>query len=381
MSEIADEDGKRPVKVYFPCTGLGRQRRGFETFTTEFAAALADDPRLSISVFAGGAVSGANVHALPNIARDTWLAAMIGRLVRHEPHFVEQASFFPSFLPHLLCGRPDVIYFGDLNLGNICWHWRRLTGARYRLLFYNGGAMTTPYTRMDFVQQLTPSGLSDAIARGEGGEHQVVLPHGIQVPSALPPRITGEARAALGLPVGRLMVLSVGLLDCTVKRMDYLVREVASLDGPRPFLVLLGATSAETPALRRLAVDLLGADGCLISTVTREELSRFYQAADVFALASVREGFGLAYVEALLHGLPVVAHDSAVTRYVVGAGESLRALDAPGAAASAIRSALRLPITEEVRVARYASARERFGWDALRGQYADMLMRVSALPL
>ena len=370
-----------PISVFFPCTGLGRQRRGFETFTSEFAHAMRDHRRVRVSVFAGGGEAEQGLRVLSNLPRDSRAAAVLGVLLRHEPYFIEQAGFFLSLLPHLVRERPDVVYFGDLNLGNLCWHWRRLTGARYRLLFYNGGAMSTPYTRMDFVQQLTPSGLSDALARGEDASRQIVLPHGVLAPGLLPPRITGQDRASLGLPADRRIVLSVGMLDVAVKRMDYLIREVAALEAPRPYLVLLGAASGDTPALRALANALLGDDGCMLATVDRRELSRFYRAADVFALASRREGFGLAYVEALLHGLPVVAHDSPVTRYVLGAHGDLRDLTKPGAATVAIQRALGEPLDDRDRQTRFESARDRFGWNTLRDRYADMLVSVGGVPL
>jgi glycosyltransferase involved in cell wall biosynthesis len=45
-----------------------------------------------------------------------------------------------------------------------------------------------------------------------------------------------------------------------------------------------------------------------------EELSKLYERADIFAMTSINhgqsvEGFGLVYLEAAAHGLPVVAHD------------------------------------------------------------------------
>src|SRR5581483_8416757 len=48
--------------------------------------------------------------------------------------------------------------------------------------------------------------------------------------------------------------------------------------------------------------------------VPDDELDRIYDRADIFALTSVDldhsvEGFGLVYLEAAAHGLPVVAHD------------------------------------------------------------------------
>ena len=369
---------QQPVRVFLPCTGLGRQRRGFETFTLECADALADDPRIALTVFAGGALPEVDARVRWNLARDGALASLIGSVVRRDRYFVEQATFFLSLLPALVLGRPDVVYFADLNLGNLCWHWRRLSGQRFKLLYYNGGLTTQPFTRTDFVQQLTPAGLDDAVARGESPAHQITLAHGVQVPATLSARITGDARRALGLPADRPVVLAVGMLDTAVKRMDYLIREIAKLPAPRPFLCLLGADGPDASAVRALATELLG-DDVLVRAVPHASIGDYYRAADVFALASLREGFGLAYVEALAHGLPIVAHDTPVTRHVLGDLASLVDLSKPGEGMRAIAAALTALLTETDRAARHASAQTRFGWNALREQYAQLLLRVARM--
>jgi glycosyltransferase involved in cell wall biosynthesis len=368
---------QRPVRVFLPCTGLGRQRRGFETFTLECADALRADPRIALTVFAGGDVPGTPARTRWNLPRDGTLSSLVAPLLRHDRYFVEQASFFLSFLPALVTGRPDVVYFADLNLGNLCWHWRRISGQRFKLLYYNGGLTTRPFTRADMVQQLTPAGLDEALARGESRAHQTVLPHGVRVPDTLPSRITGDARRALGLPADRPIVLAVGMLDTQIKRTDVLIRAIADLPSPRPFLVLLGADGPDAPSIRTLAHDLLGDDGFVARTVPHDAIGDFYRAADVFALASLREGFGLAYVEALAHGLPIVAHDTPVTRHLLGNFATLSDITQPNALTDAIRTALATPSRDTERQARHASAHTRFGWDALREDYAQLLLRVA----
>lgn len=368
---------QRPVRVFLPCTGLGRQRRGFETFTLECADALRADPRIALTVFAGGDVPGTPARTRWNLPRDGTLSSLVAPLLRRDRYFVEQASFFLSFLPALVTGRPDVVYFADLNLGNLCWHWRRISGQRFKLLYYNGGLTTRPFTRADMVQQLTPAGLDEALARGESRAHQTVLPHGVRVPHTLPPRITGDARRALGLPADRPIVLAVGMLDTEIKRTDALVRAIADLTSPRAFLALLGADGPDAASVRALAHDRLGDHGFVARTVPHDAIGDFYRAADVFTLASLREGFGLAYIEALAHGLPIVAHDTPVTRHLLGDFATLSDITQPSALSHAIAAALATPSTEEQRVARHASARTRFAWDALREDYVQLLLRVA----
>jgi 1,2-diacylglycerol 3-alpha-glucosyltransferase len=364
------------VRVYFPCTGLGRQLRGFETFTLECAGALRDDPRVALTVFSGAPVDGVETRVLWNLPRSSRLAAFVGRCIRRDAYFVEQLTFFLSLLPSLVFGRPDLVYFADLNLGNLCWHWRRLTRQRFTLLYYNGAPTTRPFTRTDFVQQVTPAGLESAIARGESPDRQSVLPHGMHVPASLPARITGNARLALGLPADRPVILSVGMLDTAHKRMDYLIREVAALPSPRPFLCILGADGPDADVVRALAHELLG-DDVLLGAVPHEAIGAYYRAADVFALASQMEGFGLAYVEALMHGLPIVAYDTPVTRHVLGEFALLRNLSMAGEGTRAIAAALASPLSEQERAARHASARARFDWSSLREPYVEMLLQTA----
>jgi 1,2-diacylglycerol 3-alpha-glucosyltransferase len=365
------------VRVFFPCTGLGRQQRGFEAFTRGCAAALRGDPRLDITVFGGGGpFAAAGERRVANFPRDGRAARTIGALTRRGPYFVEQASFFVGFFPALVAGRPDVVYFADLNLGNACWHWRRLSGQRFHLLFYNGGATTRLFTRCDLVQQVSPEHFDDAIARGEPASRQVLLPHGLDVTASFDPPSAGERerlRATLGIPPERRLLLSVGMLDANVKRMNYLIREVAGLGPSRPFLLMAGASSPETAAVIALARELLGDGGFSALALPPEEMPSLYRAADAFALASLREGFGLAIVEALAAGLPCVLHDTPNTAYLAGPNAFRGNLRAAGAMAPLLLAALAGARDESAMLARHAWIRERFSWDALRDRYSEML--------
>jgi glycosyltransferase-like protein len=78
-------------------------------------------------------------------------------------------------------------------------------------------------------------------------------------------------------------------------------------------------------------VDVLGA-------VPHETLPMLVAEADVFAFPSTREGFGLAAMEALAAGVPVVARDLPVLREVFGA--TVTYADEPGAFASGLCRAI-----------------------------------------
>lgn len=367
------------VRVAIPCTGLGRQRRGFEAFTREVHAALRGASGIELAVFGGGGDLRADERAVWNLPRTSPMADAASRFTGWGPYFIEQATFFGGFLPHLVSWRPHLVYFADLNFGNACWHWRRATGQRFRLLYYNGGPTTRPFTRCDFVQQVTPGHFASAEARGESSDRMFVLPHGFDIANETPARDEARVaatRRAFGVPDGQAMLLSVGMLGSTLKRMDVLVDAVAAMGEPRPYLVLLGQETEETPALRERARALGGA--VWMGSWPKERMREAYLAADAFALLSLDEGFGLAYVEALAAGLTCVAQDNANTRFILGDCAHLGDTTTTSSAATLLRNALSAPASAEQRQERHAWVRDRFGWSVLAPRYAEMIRACAA---
>src|SRR5205823_4569397 len=161
----------------------------------------------------------------------------------------------------------------------------------------------------------------------------------------------------LGLPAGRTTLLSVGALNFSEKRMDYLIREVKSLPEPRPFLAMVGAHEPESDPLLELAASELGHEGFVARPVAQSEMADWYHAADVFALASLSEGFCLALAEALGHGLPAIAHEFPTTSFVAGDDAYLTDLTRPGALAEGLE---RIDHSREAALRRRRRAYERF---------------------
>lgn len=136
------------------------------------------------------------------------------------------------------------------------------------------------------------------------------------------PAVRAAARRALGLPRAAYVVAGVGRL-VPGKRFDLLVRSVAA--NPGTFLLLSG-TGPEQDELLRLAWDSGVADR--VSVVSEADggpdVPTVLSAADLFVSPSAEEAFGLAAVEALAAGLPVLYA-------ACPAIEDLPPHDAPGA--------------------------------------------------
>ena len=75
-------------------------------------------------------------------------------------------------------------------------------------------------------------------------------------------------------------------------------------------LVIAGDCGRSVDTFRRLVADIaalgLGDRVQLAGTVTAEELASLYASADLFVLPSRFEGYGMAYAEAIAHGVPVI---------------------------------------------------------------------------
>jgi len=92
-------------------------------------------------------------------------------------------------------------------------------------------------------------------------------------------------------------------------------------------------------AVRRLAEELgVGGLVTMVGGVDDSTLGEYYRNADVFVSASVHEGFGVPLVEAMHHGVPVVAFEAgAVADTLQGAGLLLTGPD-PGILAAAVHN-------------------------------------------
>jgi glycosyltransferase-like protein len=183
---------------------------------------------------------------------------------------------------------------------------------------------------------------------------------------------------------GRPLILSVGGIEPR-KGSDTLVRALAQLRraGRNPVLAVVGGHSFQDYREYRDRVlaslpDLglrLDDDVVLLGTVPDAELPGWYAAADVLAFPSTKEGWGLAVLEAMSAGLPVVASDLPVFREYLRPGRDalMVPVDDAGALATALASVLESvrgdqALADRLRTAGSAVA-ARFTWSASAAEH------------
>jgi glycosyltransferase involved in cell wall biosynthesis len=132
---------------------------------------------------------------------------------------------------------------------------------------------------------------------------------------------TDEAKRSLDIPVSRSLVGAVGRLS-DEKGFDVLIRAADRLLAAGVDLELrIAGEGHERPRLQRL-IDELGRGDRIRLVGFQAEALGLYQAMDVFALSSLREGLPNVVLEAMAMGVPVVATRIAGVPQLIHDGEN-----------------------------------------------------------
>ena len=260
-----------------------------------------------------------------------------------------------------------------------------------------------PAGRLIGEQQLVD--VADALVASTDDERAALVQHYQADPSrvfVVPPGVDlalfqaethtrAELRRRLGLPESGHLVLFAGRVQL-LKGPDVLVRALgvlAATGRPVPHLVVLGGPSGRPTTVRELQAlaETLGVGHrvTVLPPVQRTELARWYRAADLVAMPSYSETFGLVAAEAQASGTPVVAAAVGGLRTVVEDGRTGVLVDGHDPVVWADRIAALLAddlrrLTLGVEAQQRAA---RFGWDtaaeAMLDVYAQAACRRQAV--
>jgi len=203
-------------------------------------------------------------------------------------------------------------------------------------------------------------------------------------------RLAAALRESTGAG-GRPLVLTVGGIEPR-KGSDTLVRAIALMrrGGHDPVLAVVGGHSFQDYRAYRdrvfsLLPDLgltVGRDVVLLGTVADAELPAWFAAADVFAFPSTKEGWGLAVLEAMSAGLPVVASDLPVFREYLRPDRDalLVPVGDPAALAGALTSVIRDPCLGQRLSAEAQVMAATFTWTATAAQHRAIYASLRRAP-
>lgn len=174
-------------------------------------------------------------------------------------------------------------------------------------------AMRVAFRRAGHIVTVSERLRQFAITLGVDPGRVKVIPNGVDTARFFP-RARIECRKKNGLPLDRKIVLSAGHL-IELKGHHRVIRALRALraEGVDADLLIVGgagdAQSYEQEIRRTLSGSDFEPNVRLLGEVTQDVLAELMSAADVFCLASSREGWPNVVHESLACGLPVVATD------------------------------------------------------------------------
>jgi glycosyltransferase-like protein len=170
------------------------------------------------------------------------------------------------------------------------------------------------------------------------GRTATVVANGVDAErfATVDPQLRQRWRDRLG---GDPLVVTVGGIEPRKGSRDLV--EALALLGPKARLAVGGGETLFDHRAYRAEIDALvaelGVDVQILGPLAQEDVPPLLACADAFALPSLKEGFGLAALEALAAGVPVVLRDLPVFREVFGA--TVRYAQDPASLAAALAAA------------------------------------------
>lgn len=309
-----------------------------------------------------------------SVRQFVWLLRNVGCFDQVQVHSLFHLSAVYSILLCTLRGVPVVLWpHGTLDPFDLRKH--------ARIKRWAGSLVTRPLLDQCSALVFTTEREADvAVTYGATVRHEIV-PLPVRLLRSTP--ADGAAfRARFDIPAGAAMVLFLGRVNYK-KGLPLLVESVARLTDENVYLVVAG--DGEADQVRRLEqagatyrlTDRLRLTGWIEGPVR----SAAYMAADVFALLSDSENFGLALVEGLSAGLPAVISDQVfIADDLARAGAALVVPRAADAAATALAQVLADPAAAAAMGARgRAYVQAHFTPDAVAERLRSLIVNPRAV--
>ena len=360
------------VRVLFSLPGLHRVNRGAEVAFESVARELARDPGFDVTLLGSGPPRADRGYAylragcVPRERFEGWPSLPI---LRSDCHY-EELTFLPGFLARFDPRRFDLVVTCSYPFLNWAVRLRRGRGGPAHVFVTQNGDWPLHRKNSEFrwfscdaVVCTNPDYLD---AHGSHWPSQLIG-NGVDTERFRP----GPAeRARFGLAPGVPLALMVSAL-IPEKRVVEGIRCVARAEGVHLVVAGDGPLRGEVDRTGR---ETLGARYRRVQ-LGQEDIPALYRSADAFLHMSVDEPYGNVYLEALATGLPVVAHDRRVSRWILEEQAEYADTRDPDAVTAALLRALAQP---GARTGGVELARRRHSWPAVARQYGDFFRELAA---
>ena len=353
--------------------GIHRVDRGAEVALETVADLLARRPDCDVTVFgSGGECAGRHYRytQVPCVSRERFEGWPRLPLFRDECAY-EELSFAWNLRRAYQAADFDLTLTAGYPYLNWALRLGRRAGAPGHVFVTQNGDWPAWHTDREY-RFFACDGLicvnPEHEARNRARWNCALIPNGVDVERFAP---APRRRDRFGIPAEARVVMMVSALIAT-KNVASGIRAVAKLPGC--FLLIAGDGPLRAE-LDRLAGELLpGRHRRLV--VARDEVADLFRCADVFLHLAREESCSVACMEAVAAGLPVVAQDSPVARWLLEDQATYVESGDEAAVAAALAAAALLDEPEHL-AARAALAQRR-DWSNVAARYHEFLSELHA---
>ncbi len=303
---------------------------------------------------------GMSTHGISMFAGTLW--DMFKRLKAADYDLIDAHYVYPDGFAAMLLGsllkKPVVVSArgSDINLFS---EFKVIRPLIQRVLLRADGLIAVSESLKEKMMQL-----------GCRTDNLAVVSNGVD-PQKFARKPSLEMREKLGLPKDRHIALSVGHLNEN-KGFHILIDAVARLRPSGVMLLIIGDGPHRSDLDEQIQRTGLKDSVRLIGTVPHRELSQWYNAADVFCLASSREGCPNVVLEAMACGRPVVAtRVGGIPELVVSSAFGTLVERSPEGFESGLRDALHRQWDHDA----IAAHARTHGWDKVGAQVMGVYSR------
>jgi|tagenome__1003787_1003787.scaffolds.fasta_scaffold20967860_3 phosphatidylinositol alpha-1,6-mannosyltransferase len=279
--------------------------------------------------------------------------------------------------------RPHVVLSGHIVTAPAAWAIRKTIGPPALQYLYADEVRAAPrmcgFAMRDAAAVVTISDHARDLARTFGAREERIhrIPPGVDLPSEADQREPAE----------RPTLLTVARLEDEYKGHDVILRALLLIRQQIPGARWVAVGDGSLRAGLEHEAERLGLNGTarFLGELTDAERDRCYRSADVFVMPSRLpqsgggEGFGIVYLEAGAHGLPVVAGNVGGALDAVVQDETGVLVDPtdPAAVAAAVVGLLRSPARAASMGHNGAARAERFAWPVVGGRVEELLLALA----
>jgi 1,2-diacylglycerol 3-alpha-glucosyltransferase len=328
--------GVFPMKVAVIATGLEHIKRGVESWADFHAYALKDAGIDATLLKGSGKARSSIEEVVPCLCRGSKGNDRLYRIFSKlggwryglgNPYEIEQVTFFLGLLfsKSYKLRQFDIIHLQDPILARALQWLNKIRLIKARtILGYGTGEKYAFLKKFKYFQVFAPYYETEFRKNGYINHKIYTIPHHVDV-NKFSPAGPARKRSELGIPEDALVILSAAAIKKTHKRAHWLIEEVHRLFvkdeslRKKIFVVMAGAAEEETAGVMELAKTLKVDDRIkFMRDVPFADMPQIYRMADLFVICSLEELFGIVVIEAMASGLPVIANDFPVFKWIIG---------------------------------------------------------------